>query len=292
MTDAKNSIDGNSHEKPFALLLERLVQAESRLNQLEHSSRISGSRGTPSVSECSGREDSSSPLQVWTGQAQAPASLLPGFSTVPAGRPVDISVITNKTCYPSPEFPTKEYYLGKTPLACEEERAPFRDVALHEPEPSAVDVISAVQSFQDHAGVLYPLLCDSTLSKLSNAVNARGFGDDQQSCLMLLIIAITKAYESKARVESGLPEFERAMQLRIRLSARLSLEYVQILGFSALFLLKKGRLLDFSVALHSCSTLLCTLIGRYVTVHRFSSSPLTSAGTRAQESIGHGMRRI
>lgn len=125
--------------------------------------------------------------------------------------------------------------------------------------------MSAVQSFQDHVGVLYPVMCDSTLSKLSNAVNAQGFGENHHSCLMLLIIAITKAYASRASEESGLPEFQQAMQLRTRLSARFSLEYIQILGFSALFLLRKGRLLDFSIALHSCSTMLSILITKYVT---------------------------
>lgn len=158
----------------------------------------------------------------------------------------------------------KALFLGKTPLACEEQRPPFPDALFGQKPSEACDIMPAVQHFLDQVGILYPLICDSTLARVSGFVKEQGFQEDLNSCLMLLLIAITKAYKTDASVEfeNGLSDFQRAIQLRSRLSAQLSLEYVQTLVLSALFLLKKCRLLDFSLALHAACTTLHTVIKR------------------------------
>ncbi|KAI1612566.1 hypothetical protein EDD36DRAFT_474717, partial [Exophiala viscosa] len=257
----KDAADGESHEIPYTLLLERLVLAECRLKQLELSSRVQNHRSTTPASDWSGPDDASSPLQLWSepGRIAAPQHSL---RTLPEMGSADITSPVEKAGCSSSEALTRSYYLGRAPLACEEERPPFPDLVLQEQQASVDDVMPAVKQFHDYVGMLYPILCDSTMLKLSNAVLSQGFGENLHSCLILLLIAMTKAHEKGASVDSGLLDFQRAMQLHTRLSAKLSLDYVQTLCFSALFLLRKSRLLDFIITLHSCCTMLHILITR------------------------------
>ena len=77
-------------------------------------------------------------------------------------------------------------------------------------------------------------------------------------------MAVTKAFRSAdaAESEGGMGDFQRAMQLRSRLGTQLSLQYVHVLVFSAMFLLKKDRLLDFALALYAACTMLHIVIER------------------------------
>lgn len=153
-------------------------------------------------------------------------------------------------------------YVGKTPISCEENRQPFPDV-LNSCKPSRIcDTSLAKERYFPHVGVLYPLICQSTLCSAADAVEAEGFQENMRSCLLLLVIATIKAFMNVASTESGLADFQRAMQLRSRLTAQLNLQYVHVLVFSAIFLFEKDRLLDFSVALHCACTMLQTVIHR------------------------------
>jgi hypothetical protein len=97
---------------------------------------------------------------------------------------------------------------------------------------------------------------------MATLVEESGFQANLPSCFILLVCAITAAHGIDASEESGLAQFQWAMHLRGRLGAQLSLEYVQVLILSTLFLLKKGRLLQFCLELQVTSTVLHAVIKR------------------------------
>jgi hypothetical protein len=147
-------------------------------------------------------------------------------------------------------------------MTCEENRRPFPNVVASYRPSDVHDIPIARQRFFPHIGILYPVICENTLRIAADAVEAEGFQENMCSCLLLLVIATVKGFIYVDDMESGLADFQRAMQLRSRLSAQLSLQYVHVLVFSALFLLQKSRLLDFATALHAACTMLQTVIKR------------------------------
>lgn len=147
-------------------------------------------------------------------------------------------------------------------MSCEEYRKPFPNVMTSYRPSDVRDIPLARQRFFSNVATLYPVICENTLRIAADAVEAEGFQDNMRSCLLLLVIATIKAFMYVGFTESGLADFQRAMQVRSRISAQLSLQYVHVLVFSAIFLLQKSRLLDFATALHSACTMLQTVIKR------------------------------
>jgi hypothetical protein len=255
------------------IILQRLAQTERRLDQLESS-----------FNECHDRDGTSQykgpdELNQWypSPSHSSPRSQLwyerPGGGRfVPEPRDIgdgsrrpSTTNINQDLEHASINNARKLQYLGKAPVSCEEQRLPFPDI-LHLHKPSDInDIPVAKQGFFDHVGVLYPLICESTLGSATDLVQSQGFHQNTHSCLVLLVIAVVKAFIDGDSAESGLADFQRAMQLRSRLSTQLTLQYVHILVFSAIFLLRKDRLLDFAVALHTGCSMLHTLIKRYFT---------------------------
>jgi hypothetical protein len=95
---------------------------------------------------------------------------------------------------------------------------------------------------------------------MATKVRDQGFGDNLESYLILLMAALTKAYRTQESPGSGLPEFQKAIQLLSRLGARFTLEFAQTQFFAAIFQLKMGRLIDFWSYLHMGCTILYKVI--------------------------------
>jgi hypothetical protein len=163
----------------------------------------------------------------------------------------------------SPEDVThKSQYLRKTPFSCEESRQPLPDflVATEQTKPS--EIIPLLEYFFLHTCPLFPIICDQTTYEIASVISMRGFQDDLQSCLILLMVALSRAYKFPTSVESGLSDFQRALQILNRISVQFVLEYAQTQVLAALFLFKKGRLLSFWSYLHTGCTALYTMIRR------------------------------
>ena len=167
--------------------------------------------------------------------------------------------------YKSPTtFPNKAAeklrYLEKTPLICEEERLPLPDFIKNTEPTKSSDIMPFVGYFLDYPCAMYPITCNPSAHEISGLVVAQGFREDLPSCFTLLIVALAKAYKNEGSIESGFSDFQRATHLLGRLGIQFSIQHVQLHILSAIFLLKKGRLLDFWNSLHAaCSTLYTTI---------------------------------
>lgn len=159
---------------------------------------------------------------------------------------------------------TRANYLDKTPLACEASRSPLPDLLLLESQPVRLSEIPLfVKYFLENPGTLFPIPCGHSIEDISSSVAVQGLRDDIYSCLALVIFALAQAYTDGAVLQSGLLDFQRVTYLLNRISTQISMEYVQTQIFCALFLLKKGRMLNFWSALHASCGSLYSLIKRY-----------------------------
>lgn len=299
-----------SHDSNVEQLLERLAQTESRLIQLEAVCSTYDDREVLSATHWGGMEatDISSQSQStlspqspsWSDYHQSRRSdggtvstELP--STGRSSRRETVTSLDQDSNFGSVNPHTKELYFGKEPLLCEELRCGFPNV-ISKYKPSEVGDISRIkQDFLDHVRNLYPVICEGTLCMATDLVQAQGFHENHQSCLVLFIIAVTKAYVNSNDTESGLADYQRAMQLRSQLGSQLTLRYVHILVFTALFLLKKDRILDFAFALHASSTILHTVLTRLADISLSPKSKLTFcayAEIEVKALSGLGMKRI
>ncbi|KUJ13613.1 uncharacterized protein LY89DRAFT_785261 [Mollisia scopiformis] len=162
----------------------------------------------------------------------------------------------------SDEAATKSRYLGKSPFACEEDRAPLSDSTSHSEPTNTGDIRPWLQYYLEHACPMYPVMCDPSAQTISEFVAAQGFSEDIESCFSLLIVALAKAHRDEDSTGSGMSDFHRATHILSRVGTQFKTKYVQAHVLSALFLLKKGRLLDFWKALHTGCTLLYTMLKR------------------------------
>lgn len=126
--------------------------------------------------------------------------------------------------------------------------------------PRPDELLPSFDDFLKCPSQLFLVVCQSTVDKLAEGTLAHGLQEDWPSCFTLLIIALGKAYKDGESEESGLAEYQRATRLLNGLPVEITLEYVQIRVLRALFLLKKGQLLNFWAALQSTCTLIHTLI--------------------------------
>lgn len=147
-----------------------------------------------------------------------------------------------------------------TPLTREESRAPLPETS---PEDAAIDpeeIMQPVAYVYHKVHSLWPIVCEKVSYQLALGVKHQGFQDDLPSCLILLMVALSKAYQIHEPSESGLPEFQRATQLLNRLGVKFTLEFAQAHILAAAFWLKMGRLLDFWSGLHMGCTILYKVI--------------------------------
>lgn len=162
-----------------------------------------------------------------------------------------------------------EKCLGKTPRDCEENRKPMPD-ALSQSEPTPpTELTDFIQYFLEDFGTLYPITRESDVRRVTAEVQSHGYRDNVESCFVLLIVALSKAYQSPDSPSSGLSEFQQAGGILVRINARIAIDYVQVQLFNALFLLKKARLVNFQMALHICCSALYSLAERCVILNRY-----------------------
>lgn len=254
------------------LLIKRLEQTERRLDQLESTFNQCHDREAPSQNRVPDESNlwypspshSSPRSQVWQELPDGGRILAPLLRDIgDDSRRTSLINAIPPFNHVSETISRTLHYLGKTPLFCEEQRLAFPDVVQQHVPVDIIDIPPIKQRFFMTFGYLYPLICDTTLSCITDVVQAQGFQQDVQSCLVLLVVALTKAFADVDSAESGLADYQRATQLRNQIGAQLSLQYVHVLVFSAMFLLRKDRLLDFAVALHTGCSMLNTVIKRY-----------------------------
>ncbi|KAF8854898.1 hypothetical protein BDZ45DRAFT_627092 [Acephala macrosclerotiorum] len=164
--------------------------------------------------------------------------------------------------YQSGIFAKLEYAQRGTPLSCEESRPPLPDFLSKSIPTAASNILPLLENFFERVCPLFPIICDVVTFKMASEVTMRGFRDDMWSCLILVMIGLSKAYKAPLSPESGLSDFQRALDILSRLSVEYSLEHSQAQILAALFLLKKGRLLNFWSYLHSGCSSLYTMIRR------------------------------
>jgi hypothetical protein len=185
-------------------------------------------------------------------------SLLPESSTI-----VDKAANSYQTPVSfSDEVVVDSRYLEKSPFTCEEERPPLSDFIGHSEPTNTSDMMPWLEYYLEHVSPMYPVMCDPSAETISGLVAAQGFGDDIESCFSLLIVALAKAHMNEESAESGISDFQRATQILGRVGIRFKTRYVQSHVLSAVFLLKKGRLLDFWSSLHTACTMLYTMLRR------------------------------
>ena len=157
---------------------------------------------------------------------------------------------------------TRARYLGRTPMACEEHRPPMPDLLPRTDQLRRGDIMPFVEYFLEHCDILFPIACARTTHSFSVSVESQGFQDDIRSCFVLLLMALAKAYKYNTVTDSGLSDFQLVNQFLVRIGAQISIDYVQVQIFRALFLLKKGWLINFWDALLTRCTSLYNLIRR------------------------------
>ena len=143
----------NRYDQNVDFLLERLAQMERRLNQLEVLFNNCNDRDTLSSSHFDGLDKSNSwhpsPTTSSTISRSWPTSDLTGACTGCDNR---FSSTINQSQYF--DYQTKSQYLGKTPLACEEQRLPLPDIlGQHHPSQGS-DIPPAKLDFFEHVVVL------------------------------------------------------------------------------------------------------------------------------------------
>lgn len=147
-----------------------------------------------------------------------------------------------------------------TPLEREEARAPLPAAS---PEVAAIDpseIMQPVAHFYHRVHSLWPVVCEKESYQMAVGVKERGFQDNLPSCLILLVVALSKAYQSHEPFEGGLSEFQKGLQLLNRIGVKFTLEFAQAHVLAAGFFLKMGRLLDFWSWLHMGCTILYKVI--------------------------------
>lgn len=153
-------------------------------------------------------------------------------------------------------------YLKRTPFSREQARSAMPKM-LDGEQTKLTDIMPLLTFFFEEICPLFPIICDQVTFSMASAVVTTGFRDDLQSCLILIMLGLSKAYKYPSLLNSGLADFQHALQIFGRLSVQFTLEYAQAQVLAALFLLKKGRLISFWSYLHAGCTTLYTMIRRY-----------------------------
>ncbi|OKL61509.1 hypothetical protein UA08_03108 [Talaromyces atroroseus] len=246
-----------SNADVMAVLLDRLDQVERTIEGLHR--KLDYQRAEPGERSAELRK-MPIPGNLDNGVTFPPRQMLgKKFSSANSIRP-DIEfdeILDSGQGYPTP-MPHSRGAL----MAREEIRPPLPDLLATTTPTDVMDLMPFVDDFLEHPRALFPLTCKSTAYNVAGIVRSEGLLTNIRSCYALLMVALSKAFSDCSSTESGLSDFQLANSMLGRLNAQLSLEYVQVLILSSLFLLKKGRLINFSMALHTACTSLYTLILR------------------------------
>ena len=183
----------------------------------------------------------------------------------------DVSIQRQSNTSPTRRESTSSYDFGSqgvsqlvSLLSYEEQRRPLPDFSSAYQDWHGDDIIAPVLGFSAGVCPLYPIICTDTIYEMATTASLRGIQQNMESCVVLLTIALHEAYSPLAGSMSGLSEFQKANQIINQLGVRIEMEYVQAQVLSALFMLRKTRILDFWQYLQSACHALYTLIIRLV----------------------------
>jgi hypothetical protein len=257
----------NSNDRVLAQVLTRLQSVEERLQSITEFGQ------KPETGETEHRQTESSPRissnpSVSSPRGDAEPYNLPDRVDSHAQTRTDFPR-ENKSagdCNASSIFPQvateATRYVKQSPLACEENRPPLPDCLVGSEPTDLIQLLPRLKEFFELTFALYPVICNQASFAMASDVQTRGIQADVPSCLVLLMVALSQAYRRHAPLESGLADFQNAMQLLSRINVEFTLAYSQTQVLSALFLLKKGRLLGFWFYLHAGCTILHSMIRR------------------------------
>lgn len=268
----------NSQDQWISHLLERLAQAEERRGGLSPAREIDEQQ---TDQDNFGSEWSFANNNLPTPLSPSRIINSPQLLSPPVqnyafqGNPTPREIL-GKTYFEKSEMPgghrestlitqeNRAHYLRRTPFSCEESQTSLPDLLMVAKPTEPGEIMPCLDYFFQNPVTLFPIICDIATYAMASTIISTGFQDDLPSCLILLTLSLSKAYKASTSQESGLSDFQRAIYLLTRLSARYTLEYAQAQVLAALFLFKKGRILGFCSYLHSGCTTLYTMIMRYV----------------------------
>ena len=263
----------NSEDQLLSVALERLAKVEEKLESRVCCGSCNGNKSDPQrAAPESDRISSNTPIKPPSLIPLPPPSDRAGVNILlesaaaadfhlQKSSPVTVIQYTSPRCN-SEGVLVKERYLGKSPFTCEELRPALPDKLCHAEINKTDNFLPYLANFFEVICPLYPVICDLSVDKMVQLVQHQGFGDDIHSCLILLIVALSKAYLNEGANDDGLLDFQQASHVLVRLPVQISLEYVQAQILSALFFSKKGRLLSYWTYLYAGCTALYTLIKR------------------------------
>ena len=193
----------------------------------------------------------SSPTAKVSGSLTYESRILQGLS-----QPSDAGISNTPT-----DFSRADY----DGLVCEELRSPFSSSCC-EPEsfPDTETILTQVHTFFRDVCPLYPVICDVVMHDTAVTIANNGFDFDIESCLVLVVVALASAYAKGSDEKAGLSEFSLCEKRFRALRPRFTLEYTQVQILAALFVLKKGAVLECWRRLHAGCTTLYVMLRRQV----------------------------
>ncbi|EFX02230.1 c6 zinc finger domain containing protein [Grosmannia clavigera kw1407] len=243
-----------------AVLLERVARLEQSLESLRDEVRL---RDYTAACDVSVHDAARAVARLYQ---TPPDTVLSAKSPLYSHGPVAIEAVESPLSLP-PDFSTTtttnpSRFASTTPFACEERRAPLPNLLALEAPTDADEIMAHVDSYLGQPYDLFPLMCKSSAYAVAVSVRKDGLQPNLQSCYALLMVALAKAYADPECVDSGLADFQMAGQIRGRLGEQLNLESVVVQFLITIFLLKKGLMINFALALHAACSSLYTLIKR------------------------------
>ncbi|KAJ5411472.1 uncharacterized protein N7487_005831 [Penicillium crustosum] len=150
---------------------------------------------------------------------------------------------------------------------------PFLDILRFCQFPSSEQLLRYVEGFFDKVCPLYPIICDQVALAAASNIAEHGFSSHVMTCLVTLLVAIFKAHNSLGQ-DQGLREFQMANYMFSGLKKEFSLEFAQVEILSAIFLYRKGHVLEAWQHVHSGCTTLYVAIQRDILME-YNDLPLT-----------------
>ncbi|EED17186.1 hypothetical protein TSTA_022400 [Talaromyces stipitatus ATCC 10500] len=120
---------------------------------------------------------------------------------------------------------------------------------------------SSVQKFFDKICPLFPIICDLAAMTIVSSVISHGYGDNIETCLALLLVAIVKECDTST-LGSGRGDFQYALSILARVHCDFSLEFVQTEILAGIYLYRQFKLMEAWKHIHAGCTTLYVLIQR------------------------------
>lgn len=123
------------------------------------------------------------------------------------------------------------------------------------------ELTSFVQEFFDKICPLFPIICDLAAMRMVSDVFSRGYKDDIETCLVLLLVAIGKESDNY-KSNLGMDEFKCALSILPRVQYEFSLQFVQVEILAGIYLYRRFNLMESWKQINAGCTTLYVLIQR------------------------------